>query len=1045
MMRWIVGASLQFRYLVVGVAAALMVFGIIRLRDMPVDVFPEFSPPTAEIQTEALGLSAAEVESLVTLNTEELLAGVPWLKTMRSQSVPGMSSVQLVFEPGTNLLRARQMVQERLILSYMLPNVSQRPVMLNPVSATSRTMMIGVSSKKLSLIELSVLARWTIKPRLMGVPGVANVSIWGQRERQLQVQFDPERLRKHGVTQEQIIKTAGDALWVSPLTFLNASFPGTGGWIDTPNQRLGVQHILPISGPEDLAKVPVDGASVRLGDVATVVEGHPLLIGDAFHNGSTGLLMLVEKFPGTNTLEVTRGVEAALEALRLGLPGVEVDPRIFRAATFIEMAFENIGVALLLGGVLVVLALGAFLASWRTALISLVAIPLSLLAAALVLSLRGATLNTMVLAGFVIAVGVIVDDAIIAIEHIVWRLRERRLRGSDQSTTAIIREASLEVSRPGLYATLIVMLAVAPVFFMQGVSGAFFTPLAVSYLLAVLASLVVALTVTPALGLILLANAPVRDREAPLVRGVQRGYDRLLSRSIHAPRAVLVVAAALVVVGFAVWPLLEQSFLPAFKERHLMIDWVGAPGTSHPAMSRVMNHAARELKALPGVSNVSAHLGRAVTGDQVVGMNASQLWLAIDPKANYKATVAAVQGVVDGYPGLSRNVQTYLREKVREVLTGTDDAIVVRLYGPERSTLQRTAQDVRQALATIKGITDLQIEGQAEEAQVEIKVDLVSAERHGLKPGDIRRQVATVFAGLQVGTLFEQQKVFEVVVWGVPEARRNLTNLRELLLETPKDTRVRLGEVAELRIAPTPTVIHHEALSPRIDVVANVRGRDLGSVAGDVARRLKGVKFPLEYRAELLGEYSERQAAQKRMLSFAIAAAIGIFLLLQACFASWRLAALVFLTLPVALVGGVLAAFAGGGISLGSLVGFLALLGIAARNGILLISRYQHLQQHEGEPFGPGLVQRGTRERVAPILMTAVTTALALVPLVLLGDIAGLEIVRPMALVILGGLVTSTWLSLVALPALYLRLGAGGHQVVGVADNVPGAASALRA
>src|SRR2546425_1502313 len=425
MMRWIVGSSLQFRFLVVGIAATLMVFGITRLRDMPVDVFPEFSPPTAEIQTEAIGLSASEVESLVTLNTEELLAGVPWLKAMRSQSVTGMSSVQLVFEPGTNLMRARQLVQERLILSYLLPNVSQRPVMLNPVSGTSRTMMIGVSSKKLSMIELEVLARATSKPRLMGVPGVANVAIWGQRERQLQVQFDPEQLQKHKVTQEQIIKTAGDALYVSPLTFLNASFPGTGGWIDTPNQRLGVQHILPISGPEDLAKVPVDGASVRLGDVATVVEGHPLLIGDAFHNGSTGLLMLVEKFPGTNTLEVTRGVEAALEALRLGLPGVEVDPRIFRAATFIEMAFENIGVALLLGGGLVSLALGAFLASWRTALITPAAIPLSLTAAALVLSLRGATLNTMVLAGFVVAARGLGSGATIAISQLLWAMRGR--------------------------------------------------------------------------------------------------------------------------------------------------------------------------------------------------------------------------------------------------------------------------------------------------------------------------------------------------------------------------------------------------------------------------------------------------------------------------------------------------------------------------------------------------------------------------------------------------------------------------------------------
>ena len=1041
MMRWIVGTSLQFRFLVVGLAAMLMVFGVTRLRDMPVDVFPEFSPPSAEIQTEAIGLSASEVESLVTLNTEELLAGVPWLKTMRSQSVTGMSSVQLVFEPGTNLMRARQLVQERLILSYLLPNVSQRPVMLNPVSATSRTMMIGVSSKKLSMIELSVLARWTIKPRLMGVPGVANVAIWGHRERQLQVQFDPEQLQKLKVTQEQIIKTAGDALYVSPLTFLNASFPGTGGWIDTPNQRLGVQHVLPISSPEDLARVPVDGASVRLGDVAKVVEGHPLVIGDAFHNGGAGLLLLVEKFPGANTLEITRGVDRALEALRLGLPGVDVDSRIFRAATFIEMAFENLGIALLLGGVLVVLVLGAFMASWRTALISLIAIPLSLLAAAVVLSLRGATLNTMVLAGFVIAVGVIVDDAIIAVEHIGLRLRQRRSEGSDQATASIIWDASLEVSRPVLYATLIVLLAVAPAFFMEGLSGAFFTPLAVSYALAVIASTVVALTVTPALGLILLGAAPIKDRAAPLARWLQHGYDRLLARTIHAPRTAAVTAVVLMAVGLAVWPVLGQSFLPAFKERQLMIDWVGAPGTSHPAMSRVMNQAARELRAVPGVTNISAHLGRAVTGDQIVGINASQLWVSVDPQADYKATMTAVQRVVDGYPGLSKNVQTYLREKVREVLTGTDDAIVVRLYGPERATLNRTAQDVRDALTNVKGISDLRVEGQAEEAQIEIKVDIAAAERHGLKPGDIRRQVATIFAGLQVGTLFEQQKVFEVVVWGVPEARRNLTNLHELLLENPRDTRVRLDDVAALRIVPTPTVIHHEALSPRVDVVANVRGRDLGSVSGDVARRLKQVKFPLEYRAELLGEYAERQAAQKRMLSFAIAAAAGIFLVLQACFGSWRLATLVFVTLPVALVGGVLAAFAGGGISLGSLVGFLALLGIAARNGILLIDRYQSLQQHEGEPFGPALVQRGTRERVAPILMTAVTTALALVPLVLLGDVAGLEIVRPMALVILGGLVTSTWLALVVIPAFYLRVRAASYRV-DVTDHAPSAAAA---
>ena len=1044
MMRWIIGSSLQFRFLVVGIAAAMIVFGVTRLRDMPVDVFPEFAPPMVEIQTEALGLSAAEVENLVTLNTEEMLAGVSWLKTIRSQSVPGLSSIRLLFEPGTNLMRARQMVSERLTLAFLLPNVSQKPVMLNPVSATSRTMMIGLSSQKLSPIELSVLARWTIKPRLMGVPGVANVSIWGQRERQLQVQVDPERLRAYGITQEQIIKTAGDSLWVSPLTFLNASFPGTGGWIDTPNQRLGVQHVLPISTPEDLARVPVDGAKVKLGDVAKVVEGHPLVIGDAFYNGNNGLLMLVEKFPGTNTLEVTRGVDAALAALRLGLPGVDVDSRIFRAATFIEMAFDNLTTALLLGGVLVVVVLGAFLASWRTALISVVTIPLSLLAAALVLYLRGATLNTMVLAGFVIAIGVIIDDAIIAVDHIMRELRHLREEGSKESTATIVKQAALDVSRPVLYATLIVLLAVVPVFFMEGLSGAFFQPLAVSYALAVLASLLVALTVTPALTLMLLGSAPSAPAESAIVRGLQWGYDKLASGSIRAPRAALVTAVGLVVIGLAVWPLLGQSFLPSFKERHLLIDWEGLPGTSHPAMYRVMNQAARELRALPGVSNVSAQLGRAVTGDQVVGMNAGQLWLTIDPSANYKKTVAAIQNVVDGYPGLSRNVRTYLTERVREVLTGSNEAIVVRVFGPERATLNRTAQDVRQALSTINGITDLQVEGQTEEAQVEIKVDLASAERYGLTPGDVRRQVATVYAGLNVGTLFEQQKVFEVVVWGVPEVRRDLTTLGQLVLEAPKGGPVRLRDVAELRVVPTPTVIHHEGISPRIDVVANVRSRDLGSVARDVNQRLKDVKFPLEYHAELLGEYAERQAAQKRMLSFAGAAALGIFLLLQACFGNWRLAILVFLTLPMALVGGVLAAFAGGGITLGSLVGFLALLGIAARNSILLVNRYQEIQDHEGEAFGAQLVQRGTRERVGPIVMTAVTTAVALVPVVFLGDIAGLEIVRPMALVILGGLVTSTWLSLIVLPALYLRFGALDRRVT-VIESVPAAASPQRA
>lgn len=1024
MMRSIVESSQRLRFLVVVIAAATMFFGVTQLRKMPVDVLPEFEPPMVEVQTEALGLSAAEVAGMVTLDVEELLSGTPWLRSMHSKSVPGLSAILMVFEPGTSLMHARQVVQERLTMAFMLPNIAKAPAILQPVSATSRVMTIGLTSKEVSPIQMSVLARWTIKPRLMGVPGVANVAIWGQRDWQLQVLIDQEQLRTHGVSQEQIISTTGDAMWVSPLTFLNASHPGTGGWIDTPNQRLGVQHLLPIASPENLARVPVDNATWRLGDVAKVVEGHPPLIGDALVNGTPGLLLVIEKLPGANTLAVTRGVEAALAAMRTGLPGIEIDAQIFRAATFIETAFANLTRALLIGAVLMVLVLGAFLYNWRSGVISCVAMPLSLLAATLVLYWRGATINMMLLAGFVIALGTVVDDAIIDIENVVRRLRQRRQEGSDKSPASIMLEAVLEVRGAIVYATLIAVLAVLPVFFMGGLFGAFFQPLAVSYALALLASMVVALTMTPALSLLLLRHAPLEPRESPLIQGLQRNAEAVLARIIRTPSLAYVAIGVLVLVGLMVWSQLGQELLPSFKERTLLIDMEATPGTSHPAMSRMASQVSRELRSIRGVRTVGAHVGRAVTGDQVVGMNAGQLWVTLDPTADYDQTVAKIQETAHGYPGLDGKVETYLTERLREVLTGTGDAITVRIFGPDQDVLRRLAKEVEQVLAQVDGLVDVKVEGQAEEPQVEIKVNLAAAERHGLKPGDIRRQTATIFAGLGVGTLFEAQKMFDVVVWGAPEARQSLTNLHNFLLETPGNNRVRLGEVAEVRIAPTPTVIKRAAISRRIDVVADVGGRDLGSVSRAVNQRLQDVKFPLEYHAELLGEYAEQQAAQKRILDIAVAAALGIFLLLQAAFRSWRLAFVAFVTLPLALVGGVLAAFAGGSIlSLGSLIGFLALLGVAARHGILLITHYQHLAQHEGEPFGPGLVLRGTRERLAPTLVTAITIGVALVPLVLFGNTAGLEIVHPMAVVILGGLVTSTFLYLFIVPALYLHFG----------------------
>lgn len=1028
MMRWIIEGSLRIRFFLVFAAAMLIFFGVGQLREMRTDVFPEFAPPLVEIQTEALGLSTEEVESLVTLQLELSFAGTPGLETMRSKSVPGLSSVVLIFKRGTDLISARQLVQERLAVAKpLLPNVARPPLIIQPLSATSRVMKIGLSSSEMSLIKLSEIYRWTIRPRLMTVPGVANVAAWGVRKRQLQVQVNPERLRALGITLDQVLETTGDALDVGLLPHRRQSKTQTGGLIDTGDQRLNVRHVLPVTSPENLSRVAFPTAtdsSLRLGDIADVVQGHPPMIGDGIVNDGPGLLLIVEKFPWANTLEVTEGVDKALELLKPGLPGIAVDPTIFRPATFIEMSLDNLSNALIVGSILVVFVLIAFLYQWRAALISLVAIPLSLVAAGLVLDAMGATINTMILAGFAIALGAVVDDAIIDVENIVRRLRENRRLAHPKPVATVVLEASLEIRRAIVYATLIIILAVLPVFFLDGLSGAFFKPLALAYTLALFASMLVALTVTPALSLILYARAPLDANAPTFLRALQGGYRRILSRIIGAPRTVFALTGIVTATGLAVLPLLGNSLLPDFKERDFLMHWVTKPGTSYPEMNRITIKASAELRNIPGVRNFGAHVGRAVASDEVVGINFTENWVSVAPEADYDKTLAAIQEVVDGYPGLYRDVQTYLKERVREVLTGASEALVVRIYGPELNVLRAKAEDVKKALGDVAGLVALHTELQEDIPHITIQLDLAAARSHGIKPGDVRRAAATILAGIEVSDIYRGPNLYDVMVWGAPETRHDIGSIGDLLIDTPAGGHVRLADIAEVKVAPTPNVIKREKVSRRIDVAANVKGRDLGSVVSDVKERLARLEFPPEYHPELVGEYAEREAAEKNIVLFSIGAAIGIFFLLQASFASWRLALLAYLLLPAALVGGLLAAYAGDGvISLGSLVGFLTVLGIAARNGVLLVDHYQHLEQFEGESFGPGLVLRGACERLSPILMTVLTTGLAIVPLVYLGQVPGNEIEHPMAVVIIGGLVTSTLLNLFVLPSLYLRYG----------------------
>ncbi|WP_344467828.1 efflux RND transporter permease subunit [Kitasatospora kazusensis] len=1030
-MRAIVSWSLRYRLLVVAAAVAMMVVGITTVRDTPVDVFPEFAPPQVQIQTESLGLSTSDVESLVTVPLELAMNGMPGLDHLRSTSVPQLSSIVMVFKPGANLLHARQLVQERLAtVRPTLPKWASPPVMLPPVSATARVLQIGMTSDQHSVMELSRLAYWNVKARLLRVDGVADVSIWNERQPTLQVQVDPAKLAAQHSTLDEVERTTSDALDSGALQFSTGSVVGAGGSLDTADgQRLQVEHGLAVRTPEDLAKVPLEdqaahGNVVPLGSVGPVVQDYTPIIGDAVINGRPGLLLVVEKLPWGNTLKVTSGVEDALRALQPGLPGVTFDATIFRPATFIEDSIHNLRTSLLLGFLLVVVILVLFLFEWRVALISLVTIPLSLTAALLVLRAVGATVNTMVLAGLIIALGAVVDDAIIDVENILRRLREARSEGSRVSTASVILEASLEVRSPIVYATLIIVAAAVPVFLLHGLTAAFFRPLALAYTLAIVASMVVALTVTPALTLLFLRRAPLRRGQSPLVRWLQRLYTSVLSRIVARPRAAYAGFGVVILLGALVVPQLGQSLFPTFRQRDLLIHWDAIPGTSDAEMQRTTTQLSRELLAIPGVRTFGAHIGRAKQGEEVVGINAAEVWISTDPSADYTKTVNAVRTVVNSYPGLYRDVETYLNERIEEVLTGSKEAVVVRVYGQDLAEMRNTANAVLGKVAEVPGVVDQHVDLSVDTPQIQIQVDLAKAAQYGLKPGDVRRQAAAMVAGQEMGNVFRDNQVYGVYVWSTPDTRASTTAIADLALNTASGATVRLGDLATVSLRSDPYLVTRDQNSRYLDVGANVQGRDLSAVVQDIKTRLKGVAIPQGSHYTLLGEYQERQAAQSSLFTTALIAAAAILLLLQLAFRSWRLATFVFLTLPMALVGGLIAIWIGGGvITIGALVGFFTVFGIAARNGILLINHCQHLERQEGEGFGAALVVRGARERLAPILMTSLATGLALVPLVVLGARPGHEIEYPLAVVILGGLVTSTLLTLFVVPSLYLRFG----------------------
>jgi Cu/Ag efflux pump CusA len=1056
-------------------AAGVMVVGILQIARMPVDVLPETAPVAVGVQTEAAGLSAPEVESLVTVPLEKnLLEGVLGVTDVTSDSVPGLSAIELHFAPGTDLYHARQLVQERLTGAFVLPNVSKPPVMLQPVSATSDVMLVGLTSSTVGILDMSVLARWTIVPRLLGLAGIANVSTFGQADRQLQVLVDPVKLAAHHVSLADVIETAGNAQLVSPLSYLEASTPGTGGFLEGANQRITIQPVLPFGTPANMAELPVANAAkgLRLGDVAQVVQSGPPLIGNGQVNGGTGLVLEIQKLPSANVLTVSREVDQALAQLAPGLPGIKVNTSLFREDTYLRNSLSNLTVALIAAGLLVALALVALLFQLRLAFAGLFGVAISLVAAVGTLSLLGYTFNALVTLGLLLALGLVVTEAVGEAQAVATGLASQSGTGNGtESSTGNGSEepgqgpaALIAAACGGLRGTLCgagvaALLCVVPLLLATGLTASFLRPMAMAFAIAVLVSMIVAVTVTPAITVCLLTVGPRRNRStrsrstaAGLRRRLAARYDRWIDALAAAPRLALLGAAASAALGVAALALLPflHPGQPTFTDRELVLRLTGPPGMSLTELDRMAARTTAELRALPQVQNVGATLGRAVTSEQVVNTNTGELWVTIRPDADYGRALAAVRAIADGTPGLSGSVSTYETDSMAGVLAGSANQVVTRIYGLNYGELERLAGQLRTAISGMSGVHGTSVQLPVEQPTINVQVNLDAAALADVTPGDVRREAGTLLSGLTVGNYFENQEVFDVLVWGTPTVRASLSSIGNLQLDTNNGGHVRLGSVAAISVSPQPADIPQEAMAQYVDVTAAVSGGQAGAVSGAIEQRLAATHFPLEYHAELVTGTAQNGlspngaavagTSRTAFVGYLVAALVAILLIAQALTGSWRLAAVVFCSLPVSLAGGVFMVFAlGAAGELAASAGLVAVFALAVRQAIAVTARIRSTG--------------GGRPRAADglpeILTPALVTAVALVPFVVLGDVPGLELLHTAAAVIGGGLVTSTLVNLFLLPVAGAMIGprpaVSAADAGGAAAFVPDARSPLDA
>lgn len=1023
--------SLENRWLVLAASVLLLVLGGRKIAELPIDVFPDITAPQVTILTEAPGMSPQEVEALVTFPIESSINGAANVTSVRSSSAIGLSVVTVTFSYGTNIYVARQLVSEKLqtALGHLPAGVD--PPVMGPISSRmGEIMIIAMVSTTTSPMDLRTLADWTVRTRLLSVPGVSQVIVMGGDRKQYQVLVNPARLLAYDVTLQQVFEAVQGS---------NVNAPG--GFLQTSGQEYLIRGIGRVTSLDDLRNTAVDargGTPVLLQQVADVRLGAQLKRGNASLSGKPAVLLTISRQPSANTLELTKRIDATLDELQRTLPpDVHLEGTVYRQAGFIERAIENVADAIREGGVLVTIILFLFLLNFRTTAISLMAIPFSLVVAILVLSWFGLNINTMTLGGLAIAIGALVDDAIIDVENVFRRLKNNHARPQSERrpVLTVVYEASAEIRNSIVFATYIIVVVFAPLFALSGIEGKMFTPLALAYIIAIIASLLVALTITPVLCYFLLGGDRFlgkHSHETFTYRWLKARYAPFLRFSLRRPFWMLGGAVTLFVAALALLPTLGREFLPPFIEGSLTVNVLLEPGTSLRESERIGGIVEQKLLKYPEVLLTARKTGRAELDEHAEGVQYNEIEVELRrgkgmrPQAEI---VAAIRQDLAQVPGVSVNVGQPLSHRIEHMLSGTRAQLAISLFGPDLSVLRQKAEEIRAVAASTPGVADLFVEQQSLVPQIQIVIDRTAAARYGLTPGDISETIQTAFNGTVASQVLEGQATFDLVVWTDSVSRNNLDVIRSLLLDTPSGMKVPISQVSRVRLDYGPNQISREAVMRKIVIQSNVQGRDLTGFVSDLRGRIEEqVEFPLGYFLQYGGQFEQQARAMRQLLSIGAVSVVAIFLLLFLAFGSVRSSLLVLSNLPLAVIGGVFAVYlTNKTLSVASIVGFITLFGIATRNGIMMITHYMHLRA-EGKSW-EDVIWQGSMERLNPVLMTALVASIGLVPLALRAGLPGTELQYPLATVILGGMFTATPLTLLVIPALYKQFVAGRERV----------------